>query len=65
MSAESTSSPAAGLRGMRRRAVATTELGDLIAVANMLVAHARRPSSGPRKLLVAIGEMVTGKAALA
>jgi alpha-ketoglutarate-dependent taurine dioxygenase len=32
--------------------------GDLIAVDNMLVAHARRPFSGPRKLLVAMGEMV-------
>jgi alpha-ketoglutarate-dependent taurine dioxygenase len=31
--------------------------GDLIAVDNMLVAHARRPFSGPRKLLVAMGEM--------
>jgi alpha-ketoglutarate-dependent taurine dioxygenase len=32
--------------------------GDLIAVDNMIVAHARRPFSGPRKLLVAMGEMV-------
>jgi alpha-ketoglutarate-dependent taurine dioxygenase len=32
--------------------------GDLIAVDNMLVSHARRPFSGPRKLLVAMGEMV-------
>ncbi|MDQ6818390.1 MAG: TauD/TfdA family dioxygenase [Actinomycetota bacterium] len=32
--------------------------GDLIAVDNMLIAHARRPFSGPRKLLVAMGEMV-------
>jgi hypothetical protein len=32
--------------------------GDLVAVDNMLVAHARRPYSGPRKLLVAMGEMV-------
>jgi alpha-ketoglutarate-dependent taurine dioxygenase len=32
--------------------------GDLIAVDNMLVAHARRPFSGPRKLLVAMGEMI-------
>ena len=31
--------------------------GDLIAVDNMLVSHARRPFSGPRKLLVAMGEM--------
>ncbi len=34
------------------------QTGDLIAVDNMLVAHARRPFSGPRKLLVAMGEMV-------
>lgn len=40
--------------------------GDLIAVDNMLVAHARRPFSGPRKLLVAMGEMVSaGEAAAA
>lgn len=32
--------------------------GDLLAVDNMLVAHARRPFSGPRKLLVAMGQMV-------
>jgi alpha-ketoglutarate-dependent taurine dioxygenase len=32
--------------------------GDLIAVDNMFVAHARRPFSGPRKLLVAMGEMI-------
>lgn len=32
--------------------------GDLIAVDNMLVSHARRPFSGPRKLLVAMGQMV-------
>jgi alpha-ketoglutarate-dependent taurine dioxygenase len=32
--------------------------GDLIAVDNMLVAHARRPFSGERKLLVAMGDMV-------
>lgn len=35
--------------------------GDLIAVDNMLVAHARRPFSGPRKLLVAMGEMVSAE----
>jgi alpha-ketoglutarate-dependent taurine dioxygenase len=34
------------------------QAGDLIAVDNMLIAHARRPFSGPRKLLVAMGEMV-------
>lgn len=31
--------------------------GDLIAVDNMLVSHARRPFSGERKLLVAMGDM--------
>ena len=31
---------------------------DLIAVDNMIVAHARRPFVGPRKILVAMGEMV-------
>lgn len=40
--------------------------GDLIAVDNMLVAHARRPFSGERKLLVAMGQMVNaGEAAAA
>jgi hypothetical protein len=34
------------------------QTGDLIAVDNMIVSHARRPFSGPRKLLVAMGEMV-------
>lgn len=34
------------------------ESGDLIAVDNMIVAHARRPFVGPRKILVAMGEMV-------
>lgn len=32
--------------------------GDLIALDNMLVAHARRPFVGERKILVAMGEMV-------
>jgi alpha-ketoglutarate-dependent taurine dioxygenase len=32
--------------------------GDLIAVDNMLISHARRPFSGPRKLLVAMGQMI-------
>jgi hypothetical protein len=32
--------------------------GDLIALDNMLVAHARRPFAGERKILVAMGEMV-------
>jgi Taurine catabolism dioxygenase TauD, TfdA family len=38
--------------------------GDLIALDNMLVAHARRPFVGERKILVAMGEMVqAGEAA--
>ncbi len=32
--------------------------GDLIALDNMLVSHARRPFGGERKILVAMGEMV-------
>jgi alpha-ketoglutarate-dependent taurine dioxygenase len=32
--------------------------GDMIALDNMLVAHARRPFVGPRKILVAMAEMV-------
>ena len=32
--------------------------GDLVAVDNMIIAHARRPYVGPRKHLVAMGEMV-------
>lgn len=35
------------------------EAGDMIAVDNMLVAHARRPFSGQRKILVAMGHMVS------
>jgi alpha-ketoglutarate-dependent taurine dioxygenase len=31
---------------------------DLVAVDNMLISHARRPFSGPRKLLVAMGQMI-------
>lgn len=34
------------------------EEGDMIALDNMLVAHARRPFGGPRKILVAMAEMV-------
>jgi alpha-ketoglutarate-dependent taurine dioxygenase len=33
--------------------------GDLIAVDNMIISHARRPFSGERKLLVAMGRMVS------
>ena len=35
--------------------------GDMIVLDNMLVAHARRPFSGERKILVAMAEMVDGK----
>jgi alpha-ketoglutarate-dependent taurine dioxygenase len=34
------------------------DAGDMIALDNMLVAHARRPFSGERKILVAMAEMV-------
>jgi len=34
------------------------QTGDLVAVDNMLVAHARRPYKEPRKMLVAMGQMV-------
>jgi alpha-ketoglutarate-dependent taurine dioxygenase len=34
------------------------EQGDLIALDNMLVAHARRPFAGTRKIIVAMGDMV-------
>jgi alpha-ketoglutarate-dependent taurine dioxygenase len=35
--------------------------GDMILLENMLVAHARNPFVGPRKIAVAMGEMVCGK----
>jgi hypothetical protein len=35
------------------------EKSDLIALDNMLVQHARRPFKGERKILVAMGQMVT------
>ncbi len=35
------------------------EAGDLIVLDNMLVAHARRPFGGPRKILVAMAEMTS------
>jgi alpha-ketoglutarate-dependent taurine dioxygenase len=34
------------------------ETGDLIALDNMLVAHARRPFVGTRKIIVAMGDMI-------
>jgi alpha-ketoglutarate-dependent taurine dioxygenase len=37
------------------------EAGDMIVLDNMLVAHARRPFSGERKILVAMAEMVQAK----
>jgi alpha-ketoglutarate-dependent taurine dioxygenase len=33
--------------------------GDVLAIDNMLVAHARRPFSGPRKIVVALGDMMS------
>lgn len=33
--------------------------GDVLMVDNMLVAHARNPFSGPRKIVVAMGEIIT------
>jgi alpha-ketoglutarate-dependent taurine dioxygenase len=35
--------------------------GDLISLANMLTAHARDPYVGPRKIVVALGDMVHAK----
>jgi alpha-ketoglutarate-dependent taurine dioxygenase len=35
------------------------QAGDLIVLDNMLVAHARKPYVGPRKIVVAMGEMMT------
>ncbi|WP_437576665.1 amino acid adenylation domain-containing protein [Sorangium sp. So ce887] len=37
--------------------------GDVILLDNMLVAHARDPFSGPRKIVVAMGEMMTAERA--
>jgi hypothetical protein len=34
--------------------------GDLISLDNMLTAHARDPYAGPRKIVVALGDMVNG-----
>ena len=36
--------------------------GDLVLLDNMLVAHGRDPFSGPRKIVVAMGEMTTQSA---
>jgi alpha-ketoglutarate-dependent taurine dioxygenase len=38
------------------------EEGDLITLDNMLTAHARDPFTGPRKIVVALGDMVTAAA---
>ena len=35
--------------------------GDILMLDNMLVAHARNPYSGPRKICVAMGELVYQK----
>ena len=37
------------------------QAGDLIMLDNMLVAHARNPYVGPRKIVVAMGDMIHGK----
>ena len=37
----------------------------MLAVDNMIVAHARRPYVGPRKMLVAMGQMVGSEQAAA
>ncbi|KYF97349.1 hypothetical protein BE20_38870 [Sorangium cellulosum] len=37
--------------------------GDVLLLDNMLVAHGRDPFSGPRKIVVAMGEMMTGETA--
>ena len=34
------------------------QTGDMIMLDNMLIAHARKPYTGPRKIIVAMGEMV-------
>jgi alpha-ketoglutarate-dependent taurine dioxygenase len=36
--------------------------GDMITLDNMLTAHARDPYTGPRKIIVALGDMVYGRA---
>ncbi|WP_437713070.1 amino acid adenylation domain-containing protein [Sorangium sp. So ce448] len=38
--------------------------GDIILLDNMLVAHGRDPFSGPRKIVVAMGEMITAERAM-
>jgi alpha-ketoglutarate-dependent taurine dioxygenase len=35
------------------------QAGDLVTLDNMLVAHARDPFVGERKILVALGDMIT------
>jgi hypothetical protein len=35
--------------------------GDLVSLDNMLTAHARDPYVGPRKIVVALGDMVHAK----
>ncbi|WP_399882069.1 TauD/TfdA family dioxygenase [Streptomyces sp. BBFR51] len=45
---------------MDRTAVAFTwQTGDVLAIDNMLVAHSRRPFTGPRKVIVALGDMLS------
>ncbi|WP_053760738.1 type I polyketide synthase [Streptomyces sp. AS58] len=42
----------------REALVFTWQEGDVLVTDNMLVAHARRPFSGPRKIVVALGDMM-------
>jgi hypothetical protein len=43
----------------REAVVLCLERGEVLLVDNMLVAHARYPYSGPRKILVAMGDTTT------
>lgn len=42
----------------REALVFTWQEGDVLVTDNMLVAHARRPFVGPRKIVVALGDMM-------
>jgi alpha-ketoglutarate-dependent taurine dioxygenase len=35
--------------------------GDMVTLDNMLVAHARDPFVGPRRILVALGDLITAE----
>ncbi|MFF1904869.1 condensation domain-containing protein [Kitasatospora sp. NPDC058218] len=49
----------------REALVFTWQEGDVLVTDNMLVAHARRPFVGPRKVVVALGDMMRGHQAAA